>query len=151
MKKSTKIIGFGILAVTGLSIFLIKRSQNKTSANGQSGYLDDVEDNTLFDPKAVAETLYESMRTTGKSLFESVGFSIGTQRDLIFETLSNISPKQFNSVVKAFGFKAYNKRFGNQKFVLLQKVTKYGLKNWLKEELPIKDYALLKNRYPKNL
>lgn len=151
MKKSTKILGAGILVATGLGLFFLNRS-NKNTANGGSGYLDDVENNTvLFNPKSTADNLYEAMKDTGKSLFSSAGFSVGTQRDVIFETLSTISANQFNSVVRAFGLKPYNKTTGNQSFPIWSTPTKYGLKTWLKEELPTKDYIMLKNKYPKNL
>ncbi|WP_394760293.1 hypothetical protein [Flavobacterium sp.] len=149
MKKSTKIIGATLLAVTGLGLFFLNKSK-KNNPNG--GYLDDVENNSvLFNPKATADTLYEAMKNTGKSLFNSAGFSLGTQRDIIFEVLTTISPNQFNSVVKAFGLKAYNKYTGGQIFPIWSTPTKYGLKTWLKEELPPKDYAILKTKYPKNL
>lgn len=148
MKKSTKIIGASILLVTGLGLFFLNKGKNNTTESG-SGYLDDVNnDPALFSPKQVADALYYAMKDTGKSLFSSVGFSVGTERDIIFETLSNVTPTQFNSVVKAFGLLPYNTYLGNQIGISL---TRYGLKNWLKNELPTKDYLLLKNKYPKNL
>lgn len=151
MKKSTKIIGASILLVTGLGLFFLNKGKNNTTASG-SGYLDDVNnDPALFSPKQVADALYYAMKDTGKSLFSSAGFSVGTERDVIFETLSNVTATQFNSVVKAFGLLPYNKYTGNQSFVWGTTPTKYGLKTWLKEELPTKDYLLLKNKYPKNL
>ena len=150
MKKSTKIIGATLLVATGLGLFFMNRRKNKTISG--SGYLDDEQNNTvLFDPKQTANDLYEAMRVTGKSLFNSVGFSIGTQNETIFETLSSISANQFNSVVKAFGLRGYNKYTGGQLFPPWSKITKYGLKTWLKYELPAKDYAFLKTKYPKNL
>ena len=150
MKKSTKIIGATLLAVTGLGLFFLNKNKNKTISG--SGYLDDAENSTiLFNPKATADTLYEAMKNTGKSLFSQAGFSLGTQRDIIFEALTTISPNQFNSVVKAFGLKAYNKYTGGEYFAPFQTHTKYGLKTWLKEELPAKDYTILKTKYPKNL
>ena len=148
MKKSTKIIGFSLLAITGLGLFFL----NKNKANGGKGYLDDPENSTiLFDPKVTADALYEAMKNTGKSLFSSVGYSVGTSRNLIFEALTTISTNQFGSVVKAFGLKPYNKYTGGQIFPIWSTPTKYGLKTWLKEELPAKDYAILKSKYPKNL
>ncbi len=148
MKKSTKIIGASILLVTGLGLFFLNKGKNNTTTSG-SGYLDDVNnDPALFSPKQVADALYYAMKDTGKSLFSSAGFSVGTERDVIFETLSNVTATQFNSVVKAFGLLPYNTYLGNQIGINL---TKYGLKTWLKNELPTKDYLLLKNKYPKNL
>jgi hypothetical protein len=151
MKKSTKIIGISLLALTGLGLFFLNKNKGSI-ANNNGHYLDDAENSTvLFNPKATADTLYEAMRDTGKSLFNSAGFSIGTLRDVIFEALTTVSPNQFNSVVKAFGLKPYNKYTGGQIFPIWSTPTKYGLKTWLKEELPAKDYAMLKSKYPKNL
>jgi hypothetical protein len=152
MKTSTKIIGVSIIAVTGLSLFLLSRKGKSKSTN--KSYLDDdpsYGSSVVFNPKSIADTLYESMKGTGKSVGSSVGLSIGTDKEVVFDILTGVSEKQFGSLIKAFGLKAYNKTTGNQQFLLWQTPTKYGLKTWLKQELPVKDYALLRKKYPKYL
>jgi hypothetical protein len=152
MKTSTKIIGAGILLATGVSLFLMNRkTQGKSTSKG---YLDDdpsYGSNVVFNPKSIADTLYEAMRSTGKSIGSSVGLSIGTDKEVLFDILTGVSLAQFGAIIKAFGLKPYNKTTGNQQFLLWQTPTKYGLKTWLKQELPVKDYALLRKKYPKYL
>jgi hypothetical protein len=150
MKKSTKIIGISLIALTGLGLFFLNKNNSKTKNGG--GYIDDSQSSDIyFNPKSIADTLYEAMKSSGKSLFNTVGLSIGTQRDVIFEALANVTAVQFNSVVKSFGLKPYNKLTGGQIFPIWSKPTHYGLKTWLKSELNDADYKILKNNYPKNL
>jgi hypothetical protein len=152
MKTSTKIIGAGILAITGLGLFFLHRKSKGNLKN--KVYLDDDPSygtSVVFNPKSIADTLYEAMKGTGKSVGSSVGFSIGTDKEVVFDILTGVSVAQFGAIIKAFGVKPYNKTTGNQQFLLWQTPTKYGLKTWLKEELPVKDYALLRKKYPKYL
>jgi hypothetical protein len=152
MKTRTKIIGAGILVATGLSLYFLNRKG--TLQSNKKVYLDDDPNygtNIVFNPKSIADTLYEAMKSTGKSSGSSVGLSIGTDKEVVFELLTGVSERQFGSIIKAFGLKAYNKLTGNQQFLIWQTLTKYGLKTWLKEELTVKDYALLRRKYPKYL
>lgn len=153
MRRATKIIGASILVATGLGIYFL----NKAKTTSQTGvkYLDDAlvsgNGTVVFNPKVIADTLYEAMKSTGKSVGSTVGLSIGTDKEVIFDILAGISQAGFASVVKAFGLKPYNKTTGNQLFLIWQTPTKYGLKTWLKEELPTKDYLLLQKKYPNYL
>jgi hypothetical protein len=152
MKTSTKIIGAGIFLATGLSLFFLNRKS--TLQNSKKVYLDDDPNygtSIVFNPKSIADTLYEAMKSTGKSIGSAVGLSIGTDKEVVFDLLTGVSERQFASIIKAFGLKAYNKLTGNQEFLVWQTYTKYGLKTWLKEELTVKDYALLRRKYPKYL
>jgi hypothetical protein len=152
MKTSTKIIGAGIVALTGVSLFFLLRKSKGNSNN--KIYVDDDPSfgtSVVFNPKSIADTLYEAMKGTGKSVGSAVGFSIGTDKDVVFDILTGVSVAQFGAIIKAFGVKPYNKTTGNQQFLVWQTPTKYGLKTWLKEELPVKDYALLRKKYPKYL
>ena len=152
MKTSTKIIGIAIVIATGLSLYFISKKGSlllgdfpkRTNANIDSS-------NILFNPKSVAETLYEAMRSTGKSAGSTLGVSIGTDKEVIFDLLTGVDESQLKSIIKAFGLKPYNNTTGNQQFLVWQTPTKYGLKTWFKEELPVKDYALLRKKYPKIL
>jgi hypothetical protein len=152
MKTSTKIIGAGIVALTGVSLFFLLR-KSKGNTNNKIYVDDDPSFGTsvVFNPKSIADTLYEAMKGTGKSVGSAVGFSIGTDKDVVFDILTGVSVAQFGAIIKAFGVKPYNKTTGNQQFLVWQTPTKYGLKTWLKEELPVKDYALLRKKYPKYL
>lgn len=152
MKTSTKIIGIAIVIATGVSLYFISKKGN--SMLGGFPFRDDPaidSSNILFNPKSLADTLYEAMRSTGKSMGSSVGVSIGTDKEVIFDLLTGIDESQLKSIIKAFGLKPYNKTTGNQQFLVWQTPTKYGLKTWFKEELPVKDYALLRKKYPKIL
>ena len=152
MKTSTKIIGIAIVVATGLSMYFI--SKKGSIILGGFPFRDDPainSSNILFNPKSVADTLYEAMRSTGKSAGSTLGVSIGTDKEVIFDILTGVNENQLASIIKAFGLKPYNKTTGNQQFLVWQTPTKYGLKTWLKQELPIKDYALLRKKYPKIL
>lgn len=138
MKKSTKIIGAVILLATGLAVFLMNKK--KTTSGNQ--YLDDEISGTTsisFNPKAIADTLYDSVK------------ELGTDEDLIFDTLSSVSENQFGKVIKAFGLKPYNKTTGNTRFLPFTTITKFGLKTILYNELDARRYTTLKNKYPKYL
>jgi hypothetical protein len=133
-KKQIKIIG-GI-TVAGLLVYLIfgNKTESSTDPTGNSGY---IPDSPIFSAKNVAITLFDAMN------------KLGTDTDVIMETLKTVSQAQFAQVIEAFGKRNYNELTGNQynlnPFVTLPKL---GLKDWLKEELSAKDYAILKLKYP---
>lgn len=152
MKTQTKIIGVLMVVATGLSVYFLSKKGNIRLGN--TPYLDDKANygsNILFNPKSIADTLYEAMKSAGKSAGNAIGVSIGTDKEVIFDILTGIGEGQMASIIKAFGLKPYNKSTGNQQFLVWQTPTKYGLKTWLKEELPVKDYAILRKKYPKYL
>lgn len=138
MKTKTKIIGGVILlgTITGIILF------NKKSTPQKGKYLDDNPENNLtivFNPKLVAQKIYEAMKTTG------------TDEDYIFENLTGVSQTQFAAVIKAFGLKPYNSLTGNQYGVIGTTLPKRDLKYWLKKELSDKQYKLLRTKFPNYL
>lgn len=138
MKKSTKIIGGIILLSTGIGVYLI----NKKPTLKKGHYLDDNPETGIsikFSPTVIANQLYEAMR------------GMGTDEDVIFETLTGLTQNQFGSVVKAFGLKSYNRYTGNQKGIIGIDLPKYGLKTWLRYELSEKQYKTLRYKFPNHL
>lgn len=138
MKTRTKIIGGIILAGTFAGIIFL----NKKNTSQKGKYLDDNPESNLtiaFDPKLVAQKLYEAMKTTG------------TDEDYIFENLTGVSQAQFAAVIKAFGLKPYNSLTGNQYGVIGTTLPKRDLKYWLKNELSDKQYKLLRTKFPNYL
>ncbi|WP_163398154.1 annexin [Flavobacterium fluviatile] len=131
-KKNIK-IGLGVVA-GGLLLYFIFR--NKTEKYDPTGNPDYIPAQPVFNAKNIAENLYEAMK------------DIGTEEDAILETLKTVTQSQFAQVVEAFGKKEYNSWTGNQVGFGL---TKEPLKVWLKEELSVKDYAILKMKYPYSL
>lgn len=126
-------IGLGVIA-GGLLLYFIFR--NKTEKYDPTGNPDYIPTQPIFNAKAVAENLYDAMK------------DIGTDEEAILETLKTVTQSQFAQVVEAFGRKEYNTYIGNQSGLGL---TKHPLKVWLKEELSVKDYAILKLKYPYSL
>lgn len=93
-----------------------------------------------FNAKNTAEDLYDAMR------------EMGTDEDVVINTLRYVSPGQFILVFKEFGKRQYNKSLGNQynlnPFTQLPFV---DLKGWLQSELSVAEYANLKRKYPTKL
>lgn len=138
MKTRTKIIGGIIIAGTIAGVVLL--TKKNTSHKGK--YLDDNPENyatIIFDPKLVAQKLYEAMRTTG------------TDEDYIFDTLTGVTQPQFSAVIKSFGLKPYNSLTGNQYGIIGTTLPKRDLKYWLKNELSEKQYKLLRTKFPNYL
>ncbi|MBF03229.1 MAG: hypothetical protein CMP76_08030 [Flavobacterium sp.] len=131
--KYTK-IGAGV----ALSIFLLYLAfgKKKQDAGGQVNDPTNNNDSssTFFDPVKVAEILYKAMK------------DVGTDEDLIFNTLKNVSQVQFAKVIEAFGVRNYNTFTGNT-FSLV----KHSLPVWLESELSESDYSTLKLKYPNHL
>lgn len=145
MKKSTKIIGSILLVTTGVGIYFLTKNKKPNTINGKYIYENgNQETNIVFNPKIISDTLYEAMNTTGKG-------ALNTDKNVIFDTLSDVSPNQFKAVVKAFSLRPYNLTFGNQRYIPPFKLKKYGLKVWLKNELSIADYTRLRKNYPNSL
>lgn len=124
------------VAAAGLILYLVLGTKNKngtpdpevnTGTGGNSSY---------FNAQNVADGLYDAMNR------------FGTDNNSILELLKTVSPGQFMLVSKAFGMKPYNTLLGNDWGVWLDK---YSLKNWLKNEIPPSDYAILKNKYQNQL
>lgn len=144
LQPKTKIILSVLLVGAGVGVYFLTRPK-KTSQGGTYQDEQDYSNSTLvFNPKAIAENLFEAMNTTGKGV-------LNFQKDNIFEILSNVTSTQFGGVVKAFGLRPYNLFYGNQRYVWPQKLNKYGLKTWLKNELEPKDYLVLQRKYSKYL
>lgn len=133
--QTSKILPIGV-GILGMGIFVLAISQSIKGKNSVM-YLDDInaQNEPLFDAKSVADTLHEAMKDAG------------TDEDVIFEALTGISPAQFASVIKVFGYRLYNTYTGTSYMA----VNKYPLKTWLKEELSESDYKTLKNNFPKQL
>lgn len=133
--EANKILPIAI-GFAGVGIFVLAISQSIKGKNSVM-YLDDTgaQSQPVFDSKSVAETLHEAMKNTG------------TDEDMVFEALTGISPVEFASVIKAFGYRLYNTYTGTSYMA----VNKYPLKTWLKEELSESDYKTLKNNFPKQL
>ena len=132
-------LGLGILAY----VIISNNDPKGTTANG--GYIDEGDSNVINEPLAIANTLHEAMR--GNDWNET------DKQEVIFSTIGSLSSVQVGQVVKAFGMRPYNTVLKND-YVLygdFYKLTKHGLKTWLKNELSGSMYLQLKNKFPKYL
>ena len=118
----------------GVFVFAIASGGNKRKA-----FNDAVEGVPDFNPKIIADSLYDSMRETD--------FSDEEKKISIFSTLEGISENQFKQVIAKFGLKKYNTYFGNQWLAPYS----YGLRKWLYEELSKSAYSTLKQQFPNSL
>lgn len=136
-KKQAKIIA-GVVA-GGLLLYFVFRTKPDSAGDsqdptGNSGY---IPGSTAFNAKSVATLLYDAMK------------DVGTDEEVIMEALKTVDQNQFTKVIAAFGKLNYNELTGNQyNFNPFVTLPKFGLKQWLKEELSAKDYAILKLKYP---
>ncbi|MEN2415538.1 hypothetical protein [Flavobacterium mesophilum] len=132
-KKNAKILA-GVVAGGLLLYFIFRNKDEKFDPTGNPDY---IPPQPIFSAKNIAQTLYEAMKDSG------------TEEDAIFEALKTVTQAQFTQVVEAFGKKPYNTTTGNQyNFNPFSDLPKLDLKTWLKEELSVKDYAVLKMKYP---
>ena len=138
--ETSKILPISI-GIAGLGMFLFAIAQVQKSRNA-NGYLDGGT-SLEFNPKEIAQTLYQAMK--------EANFTNTEKRKTILTTLTGVPPEVFALVVKAFGNRYYNTLTGNTYFAIWQTPVKHPLKVWLKEELSQSDYQLLKSKFPKQL
>ncbi|AXG72941.1 hypothetical protein DVK85_01315 [Flavobacterium arcticum] len=133
-KKPLLITG-GVLAVFILYRVIVGKidnsgSQYDTTGNGNSAPID---------AQAIAETLYNAMKISG------------TDEQAIKNALQPVNATQFKQIVTAFGQRSYNKTMGNIYEYFGNTLNKYGLKEWLKNELNASEYETLRLKYPTEL
>ena len=138
---SSRIVPISV-GVAGFGILLFAIVQARKDKNGNA-YLDESGETQNFNGKELATTLYDAMK--------EANFTNTEKRKIILTTLTGVSQGQFLLIVKAFGNRYYNTLTGNTSFAIWQTPVKHPLKVWLKEELSISDYQLLKSNYPKYL
>ena len=131
-KTGIAVLGVVIASVVAYKIFVPKTDNNGSGNSNDTGAKD-------FDPAKVSNILYNAMRYTG------------TDEAAIVTALKPLSAAQFNAVIEKFGYKFYNKTMGNTTEYLWNKLHKYGLKVWLKNELSDDEYELLRLKFPKIL
>lgn len=131
-------ISIGVLGLGVLLLALTKANSSKSKI-----YLDQNYTSGLVNAKQIAEELYKAMK--------EMNFTNTQKREVIFTSLTGVTPRDFQGIVKAFGFRYYNPITGNTYFAFWQTPQKHPLKTWLKEELSTSDYQLLKSKYPKQL
>jgi hypothetical protein len=129
-------IGGAILA-GGLLLYLLfgNKKDNTgvyTNTEPNGGY----SPGPTFNALSVADDLHEAMN------------QFGTDESGILELLKTVTPAQFAQVVTAFGGRKYNSFTGNDYGFGLDSLS---LKKWLKYELSISDYAILRSKYPNSL
>lgn len=130
------------VAAAGLLVYFVfvKRKDNSGTSSDPTGNGGSTPSLPAFNPKIVAENLYDAMKDSG------------TDEESILETLKTVTLSQFAQVITAFGNRAYNTVTGNQyNFNPFSSLPNLPLKTWLKEELNTKDYALLRSKYPNYL
>ena len=125
------------VVILGLGVYLLtKTNKNGTSVlGGKKKYIDEGDVNIIpsFSPSQKVSLLYDAMNRY-----------LGTDENLIFETLTGVTQVQFGLIQKAWGLKNYNRLLGYNTVG----GTKLPLKTWLKEELDEQDYNLLRKRFP---
>lgn len=131
-------IGTGVVAGLGLLYLLFgnkkENSGNTADPTGNGSYTPAL---NVFNAKSVSLSLYDAMKESG------------TEEEAILEALKTVNQAQFAQVVTAFGKRYYNTTTGNQYQINpFLDLPKLPLKTWLNEELSVKDYAILRNKYP---
>ena len=134
-------IGAGVVVGLGLLYFLvIKKNDNSGGSQdptGNGGYIPSI---PAFSAQKIATALYETMK------------DVGTEEEAILEVLKYVNASQFAQVVNAFGKLNYNPTTGDQRnYNPFDVLTKYGLKFWLKNELSVQEYSILRTKYPYSL
>lgn len=140
--KKTALIITGTVAA-GIILYMVLKKKTDTSGaltDPTTGYPTTgtgTGSNTVFNPDAIADKLYNAMKDSG------------TDEDAIFNALKNVNATQFEQVMQKFGKQSYNMTLGNQRnpFPLIP-LTLYPLDAWLKNELSQKDYKTLQLKYP---
>lgn len=125
------------VVILGLGVYLLtKTNKNGTSVlGGKKKYIDEGDVNIIpsFSSYQKVALLYDAMNRY-----------LGTDENLIFETLTGVTQVQFGLIQKAWGLKNYNRLLGYNTVG----GTPLPLKTWLKEELDEKDYNLLREHFP---
>ena len=138
--EETKYLKIGAGVVGGLlllKLILGSKTESTPDPTGNGNYNPT---QIVFSPRSVADGLYQAMKDTG------------TDEEAILEILKTVTQAQFAQVVTAFGSKYYNATTGNQyNFNPFSSLPKVNLKGWLVEELSLKDYTILRNKYPYHL
>ncbi len=136
-KKNLK-LGVALVAGAGLLYLLFGKSgDNSGSINDPTGNGTYLPTTSVFNAKSVSLSLYDAMKESG------------TEEEAILEALKTVNQAQFGQVATAFGKRFYNTITGNQySFNPFSPLPKLPLKTWLNEELSVKDYAILRNKYP---
>lgn len=135
-KKQLKYAGIGLASVILVYVVLRKKTESGGSSVDPTGNGGTVPNSTVFSASKTAQKLYEAMK------------EMGTDEDLIFTALQNVSQAQFGQVVTAFGVQSYNPSTGNQvNFTPWNLLKLYGLAYWLKNELESESYDTLRLKY----
>ena len=136
-EKNLKIAAGVAGGILLLNFILSKKTESTPDPTGNGGF---IPTQTVFNAKNVANGLYQAMKDSG------------TEEEAILEILKTVNPIQFAQVVTAFGSLPYNATTGNQyNFNPFSSLPKVNLKGWLVEELSLRDYTILRNKYPYNL
>lgn len=131
-------IGAGVIGgLVLLNMLFGKKTEATPDPTGNGGFMPP---NMVFNAKNVANSLYQAMKESG------------TEEEAILEALKTVNQAQFMQVSAAFGSLPYNATTGNQyNFNPFSPLPKVNLKGWLSEELSLKDYTILRNKYPYSL
>lgn len=143
--QEIKYTKYGIGALVGITVLYLVFF-NKDSGGGGTDPTGNGSGNAgsggaTFNAQNVADDLLEAMS------------SLGTDEDLIIQTLRYVNATQFNAVFAAFGKQQYNATLGNQQnpTAWFDELPFVDLKGWLKSELSTNEYANLKRKYPTKL
>lgn len=126
----------GAVAAGALLLYLLFGNKKDNSGSSYTEPNGGYYPGPTFNALNVADSLHEAMN------------QFGTDEGTILELLKTVTPTQFAQVVTAFGSKKYNSWTGNDYGFGLDSLP---LKNWLKYELSISDYAILRSKYPNSL
>ena len=132
LQMAAAVVAGGVL----LYVVFSKKTETTPDPTGNGAYTPI----NVYNPQKVATALYETMK------------DMGTDEEAILEILKPINQSQFAQVIQAFGKLNYNTTTGDQRnynpFAVLPKL---GLKDWLKSELSLKEYSVLRLKYPNSL
>ncbi|WDO13056.1 hypothetical protein MH928_17255 [Flavobacterium sp. WW92] len=138
-QKNYLIYGGGALVLIVAAYYAFKPKDGGSDTD-PTGNGNTVPDTGKFDPFVTATTLWKAM------------YQSGTNENMIFAALKNVSQAQFAQVIQKFGQLKYNPTLGNQvNLNPFSDLDRYDLQFWLENELSESSYETLRLKYPNYL
>lgn len=130
-----------LLVIWRIYVFFFPKKSEPLKPAG-SKHLDVTPENT--DGSSMSDSLALSK---AEQLFKAMNYIFGTDEDVIFSILGDISRADYNKIYNAFGIRYYNNVLGESTIPLFG--LPYTLTDWLVHDLSPKELSELKKLNPK--